>query len=88
MKAETKEILKDRIQEVNQSKTSFLIGAAMIILDVVLVLSSILNIYSLIIILPLVHVVRRQFILYKINRATLMLMESLIEGKFKLNKKP
>ena len=29
MKAETKEILKDRIQEVNQSKTSFLIGAAM-----------------------------------------------------------
>lgn len=88
MKAETKEILKDRIQEVNQSKTSFLIGATMIILDVVLVLSSILNIYSLIIILPLVYIVRRQFILYKINRATLMLMESLIEGKFKLNKKP
>jgi len=88
MKAETKEILKDRIQEVNQSKTSFLIGATMIILDVVLVLSSILNIYSLIIILPLVYIVRRQFILYKINRSTLMLMESLIEGKFKLNKKP
>jgi hypothetical protein len=67
MKTETKELLKDKIQEVNQSKVSFIVGAVMVVLDIVLVLSSVLNIYSLIFALPLVYVVRRQFILYKIN---------------------
>jgi hypothetical protein len=87
MKTETKELLKDKIQEVNQSKVSFIVGAVMIALDIVLVLSSVLNIYSLIFALPLVYVVRRQFILYKIKNSSLTLMESLIEGKFKLNQK-
>lgn len=84
MKAETKELLKDKIQEVNQSKVSFIIGTVMVILDIILVASSVLNIYSLIFTLPLVYVVRRQFILYKIKRSTLMFMESLIEGTFKM----
>lgn len=87
MKTETKELLKDKIQEVNQSKVSFIVGAVMIALDIVLVLSSVLNIYSLIFALPLIYVVRRQFILYKIKNSSLTLMESLIEGKFKLNQK-
>ena len=87
MKTETKELLKDKIQEVNQSKVSFIVGAVMVVLDIVLVLSSVLNIYSLIFALPLVYVVRRQFILYKIKNSSLTLMESLIEGKFKLNQK-
>jgi hypothetical protein len=87
MKTETKELLKDQIQEVNKSRTSFIVGAVMVTLDIVLVLSSVLNTYSLILVLPLVYVVRRQFILYKIKNSSLALMESLIEGKFKLTKK-
>jgi hypothetical protein len=87
MKTETKELLKDQIQEVNQSNVSFIVGAVMVTLDIVLVLSSVLNTYSLILVLPLVYVVRRQFILYKIKNSSLALMESLIEGKFKLTKK-
>jgi 7,8-dihydro-6-hydroxymethylpterin-pyrophosphokinase len=87
MKTETKELLKDQIQEVNKSRTSFIVGAVMVTLDIVLVLSSVLNTYSLILVLPLVYVVRRQFILYKIKNSSLTLMESLIEGKFKLTKK-
>ena len=48
MRKEIKELLKDKIQVLNQSKVSFIIGAVMVILDVVLVISSVLNIYSLI----------------------------------------
>jgi hypothetical protein len=85
MRKEIKELLKDKIQEVNQSKVSFIIGAVMVILDVVLVISSVLNIYSLIFALPLVYVVRRQFILYKIKQSSLMLMRFLVDDEYDID---
>jgi hypothetical protein len=85
MRAEIKELLKDKIQEVNKSKTSFIVGALLLVLDVVLVISSIFNIYSLIFILPLVYIVRRQFILYKIKQSSLMLMRFLVDDEYDID---
>jgi len=85
MRAEIKEILKDKIQEVNKSKVSFIVGVVMLMLDVVLVLSSVLDIYSLIITLPLVYIVRRQFILYKIKQSSLMLMRFLVDDEYDID---
>lgn len=85
MRVEIKEILKDKIQEVNKSKVSFIVGVVMLMLDVVLVLSSVLDIYSLIITLPLVYIVRRQFILYKIKQSSLMLMRFLVDDEYDID---
>jgi hypothetical protein len=85
MRAEIKELLKDKIQEVNKSKTSFIVGALLLVLDVALVISSIFNIYSLIFILPLVYIVRRQFILYRIKQSSLMLMRFLVDDEYDID---
>jgi hypothetical protein len=85
MRAEIKELLKDKIQEVNKSRTSFIVGVILVVLDVVLVISSILNIYSLIFMLPLVYIVRRQFILYKIKQSSLMLMRFLVDDEYDID---
>ena len=85
MRVEIKEILKDKIQEVNKSKVSFIVGVVMLMLDVVLVLSSVLDIYSLISTLPLVYIVRRQFILYKIKQSSLMLMRFLVDDEYDID---
>ena len=45
MRSEIKEVLKDQIQEVKKSKVSVLVGMTMVALDVILVLSSAINIY-------------------------------------------
>ena len=53
MKAEIKELLKDELKAVSKSKKSILVGVAMVVLDVVLVATSLISIYSLIFVLPL-----------------------------------
>ena len=85
MRAEIKELLKDKIQEVNKSKTSFIVGALLLVLDVALVISSIFNIYSLIFILPLVYIVRKQFILNRIKQSSLMLMRFLVDDEYDID---
>lgn len=82
MKAEIKEILKDKIQEVNKSKVSVLIGTAMVVLDVVLVLLSVINIYSLLFAIPLIIIVRKQLFEYRIKHASLLFMRYIIDEEF------
>lgn len=79
MKAEMKEFLKEEIQEVNKSRTSVLIGIAMLILDIVLVICSVINIYSLILALPLVLIIRRQMLEFREKKMVLLLMECIFD---------
>jgi len=82
MRSEIKEVLKDQIQEVNKSKTTVIIGMAMVALDVILVLSSTLNIYSLLFVLPLIIIVRKQLFEYRIKHASLIFMRYIIDEEF------
>lgn len=82
MRSEIKEVLKDQIQEVNKSKVAVLVGMFMVALDVILVLTSVINIYSLLFTLPLVIVVRKQLFDYRIKHASLIFMRYIIDEEF------
>ena len=82
MKAEIKEVLKNELKAVQKSKVSILVGVTMIALDVTLVLTSIFSIYSLIFILPLVFVIRKQIQEYRINQMMLILARYLVDEEY------
>jgi hypothetical protein len=82
MKAEIKALLKDELKAVSKSKTSILIGILMVILDIVLVLTSIFSVYSLIFILPLIFVIRKQIQEYRVNQMMLIFTRYLIDEEY------
>jgi hypothetical protein len=82
MKAEIKELLKDELKAVSKSKTSILVGVAMITLDVVLVLTSAFSIYSLIFTLPLILIIRKQIHEYRVNQMMLILTRYIIDEEY------
>jgi hypothetical protein len=82
MKAEIKALLKDELKAVSKSKTSILVGITMIILDVALVLTSVFSISSLIFVLPLIFVIRKQIQEYQLNQAMLIFTRMLIDDEF------
>ena len=82
MRAEIKESLKDQIQAVNKSRTSVIVGVVLALLDIILVISGLFNIYSLIFILPLVVIIRRQLINYQIKKSMLMLARFIIDDEY------
>ena len=82
MKAEIKELLKDELKAVSKSKTSILVGISMIILDVVLVLTSVFSIYSLIFILPITFLLRKQFHEYRVNEMMLILSRYIVDEEY------
>lgn len=82
MKAEIKALLKDELKAVSKSKTSIALGITMIALDVLLVLTSIFSVYSLIFILPLIFVIRKQIQEYRVNQMMLIFTRYLIDEKY------
>jgi hypothetical protein len=82
MKAEIKELLKNELKAVSKSKTSILVGITMIALDVVLVLTSIFSIYSLIFVLPLILVLRKQIHEYRVNQMMLILSRYIVDEEY------
>jgi len=82
MKSEIKALLKDELKAVSKSKTSILVGIAMIILDVALVLTSLFSISSLIFVIPLIFVIRKQIQEYQLNQAMLIFTRMLIDDEF------
>lgn len=82
MRSEIKELLKDELKAVNQSKTSILIGSAMILLDILLVITSVFSIYSLIFILPLTIILRKQIQKYQLNQMMLIFTRFIIDDEF------
>jgi len=82
MKAEIKALLKDELKAVSKSKTSILVDIAMIILDVALVLTSIFSISSLIFVLPLIFVIKKQIQEYQVNQMMLIFTRMLIDDEY------
>ena len=82
MKAEIKEVLKDEIKAVQKSKIAVLVGIAMVALDVVLVISSFISIYSLIFTLPLIFIIRKQIQEYRMNEMILILTRVIIDEDY------
>lgn len=82
MRTEIKELLKDEIQAVSKSKTSILVGVAMVILDVVLVSTSLITIYSLLFTLPLAFLIRKSYNEYQLNQAMLIFTRMLIDEEY------
>ena len=82
MRTEIKELLKDELQAVSKSKTSILVGVAMVILDVVLVSTSFITIYSLIFTLPLAFLIRKSYNEYQLNQAMLIFTRMLIDEEY------
>jgi hypothetical protein len=83
MREEIKELLKDELKAVSKSKTSIIVGVTMVILDVVLVLTSFLSIYSLIFTLPLAFLIRKSYYDYRLNQAMVIFTRMLIDEEFK-----
>jgi capsule polysaccharide export protein KpsE/RkpR len=86
MREEVKELLKDELKAISKSKTSIIVGVTMIILDVVLVLTSLLSIYSLIFTLPLLFLVRKSYNEYQLNQAMLIFTRMLVDDEFEPEK--
>lgn len=82
MRTEIKELLKDELKAVSKSKTSILVGVAMVILDVVLVSTSFITIYSLIFTLPLAFLIRKSYNEYQLNQAMLIFTRMLIDEEY------
>jgi hypothetical protein len=82
MKAEIKEVLKDEIKAVQKSKISVLVGIAMVTLDVILVITSFISIYSLIFTLPLIFLIRKQIQEYRMNEMILILTRVIIDEDY------
>ena len=82
MKAEIKEVLKDEIKAVQKSKIAVLVGIAMVALDVVLVITSFISIYSLIFTLPLIFLIRKQIQEYRMNEMILILTRVIIDEDY------
>jgi hypothetical protein len=82
MKAEIKELLKDELKAVSKSKKSILVGITMVVLDIILVATSLISIYSLIFILPLVLVIRKQINEFRANEMLLILTRYLIDEEY------
>jgi len=82
MKEEIKALLKDELKAVSKSKKSILVGTAMVALDVILVATSLISFYSLIFILPLIFILRKQIHEYRVNQMMLILTRYIIDDEY------
>lgn len=82
MRTEIKKLLKDELKAVSKSKTSILVGVAMVILDVALVSLSFITIYSLIFTLPLAFLIRKSYNEYQLNQTMLIFTRMLIDNEY------
>ena len=82
MRTEIKELLKDEHKAVQKSKIAVLVGIGMVALDVVLVITSFISIYSLIFTLPLIFLIRKQIQEYRMNEMILILTRVIIDEDY------
>lgn len=86
MRPEIKELVKEELQAIQKSKISMVIGIGMVILDVLLVVTSFISIYSLIFTLPLIYVVRKSYVEYQLNQAMIIFTRMLVDDEFETKK--
>jgi|TARA_B110000977_G_C11068177_1_gene488573 hypothetical protein len=82
MKSTIKELLKEDIKEVNQSKKKVVTGVVLLIADIILVTLSLLSIYTLILTLPLLFILRKQIMDYRMKKMVLVLTRYILDDEF------
>ena len=82
MDSEVKELLKKEIKLVNQSKFKVGVGVGLLLTNLILVVFSLLDIYTLIFSIILLYIVWNQIMEYRINIVTLVLMRYIIDEDF------
>ena len=82
MKSTIKELLKEDIKEVNQSKKKVVTGVVLLIADIILVTLSLLSIYTLILTLPLLFILRKQIMDYRMKKIVLVLTRYILDDEF------
>ena len=82
MDTEVKELLKKEIKLVNQSKFKVGVGVGLLLTNLILVVFSLLDIYTLIFSIILLYIVWNQIMEYRINKVTLVLMRYIIDEDF------
>ena len=82
MDSEVKELLKKEIKLVNQSKFKVGVGVGLLLTNLILVIFSLLDIYTLIFSIILLYIVWNQIMEYRINKVTLVLMRYIIDEDF------
>ena len=82
MDSEVKELLKKEIKLVNQSKFKVGVGVGLLLTNLILVVFSLLDIYTLIFSIILLYIVWNQIMEYRINKVTLVLMRYIIDEEF------
>ena len=82
MKSTIKELLEKDIKEVNQYKKKIITGGILLIADVILVTLSLLSIYTLILTLPLLFILRKQIMNYRMKKMVLILTRYILDDEF------
>jgi hypothetical protein len=82
MRAEVKKALKEELKAVRNTRISILIGLTMVILDVILVTTSIFSLYSLIFVLPLILIIRHQIQEHRIKSMVLIFARYLVDEEY------
>tara|TARA_R110000751_G_scaffold28319_7_gene73946 strand:+ start:3693 stop:3962 length:270 start_codon:yes stop_codon:yes gene_type:complete len=82
MNKEIRELLKKEIKEVNQSRFKVITGVILLILDIVLVLFSLASIYTLIITLPLVYIIRKQMMEFQMKNMMYILSRCIVDDEY------
>ena len=82
MKAEVKKALKEELKAVRNTRISILIGLTMVILDIILVTTSIFSTYSLIFVLPLILIIRHQIQEHRIKSMVLILARYRVDEEY------
>ena len=82
MKSTIKELLKEDIKEVNQSKKKVVTSVVLLIADIILVTLSLLSIYTLILTLPLLFILRKQIMDYRMKKMVLVLTRYILDDEF------
>tara|TARA_R110002050_G_scaffold294448_1_gene452283 strand:+ start:1232 stop:1522 length:291 start_codon:yes stop_codon:yes gene_type:complete len=78
----SKELLKEDIKEVNQSKKKVVTSVVLLIADIILVTLSLLSIYTLILTLPLLFILRKQIMDYRMKKMVLVLTRYILDDEF------
>ena len=82
MDKEIKELLEKEIKLVNQSKLKVIVGVGLLLTNLMLVVFSLLDIYTLVFSIILLYIVWNQVAEYRINKMTLVLMRYIVDEDF------
>ena len=82
MDKEIKELLEKEIKLVNQSKLKVIVGVGLLLTNLILVMFSLLDIYTLVFSIILLYIVWNQVAEYRINKMTLVLMRYIVDEEF------